>query len=196
MKRSNLNAVFLLAAAVLTSLGAHRAQAQAVATASGPGSFISLGMEASGFQQDYGKHYIGGETVFVDANLYRRIGIEAEGRLLNAHTAESVKEQTYLIGPKITALPRRFRPYVKLLAGGGKLDFPFHYAKGSYFVVAPGAGLDFHLAGRLSVRVADFEYQIWPQFSFGQLHPYGISSGLSFDLYSPGGRPHGLRFRH
>jgi hypothetical protein len=196
MKRSSLHAALLLAAAVLCGLGARKAQAQAVATASGPGSFVSLGIAASGFQQDYGQHYIGGETLFLDANLYRRIGVEAEGRLLNAHTAESVKEQTYLIGLRYTALPRRLRPYVKLLAGGGKLDFPFHYAKGSYFVVAPGAGLDFHLAGRLSVRVADFEYQIWPQFSFGQLHPYGISSGISLDLFSPGGRPHGLRFRH
>ena len=136
------------------------------------------------------------KTLFVDANLYRRIGVEFEARRLNFHTSEDVKENTYLAGVKISTNPRSLRPYVKLLAGRGTLDFPFHYAVGSYFVVAPAAGLDWHLgASRWSVRVADFQYQIWPQFSFGELHPYGISSGVSYDLFQPSSFPRGRRFR-
>jgi hypothetical protein len=162
--------------------GSAEGRAQATPTAIGPG---------------YGQHYIGGETAFLDANLYRRIGVEFEGRLLNFHTSEDVKEQTYLAGIKISTNPRNLRPYVKLLAGRGTLDFPFHYAVGSYFVVAPAAGLDWHLSdSRWSMRVVDFQYQIWPQFTFGELHPYGITSGVSYDLFTPGFSIRGRHFRH
>lgn len=187
----------LIAALTLTCalcFGASEARAQATPTATGPGSYISLGVAASGFQQDYGQRYIGGETVFVDANLYRRIGAEFEARRLNFRTSEDVKENTYLAGIKISTNPRKLRPYVKLLAGRGTLDFPFHYAVGSYFVVAPSAGLDWHLGSRFSIRVADFQYQLWPRFTYGELHPYGITSGISFDLFQPSSFPHGKRF--
>ncbi len=189
----------LAAALTLTCafvFGASEARAQAAPTATGPGSYVSLGLAASGFQQDYGQHYIGGETLYVDANLYRRIGVEFEGRLLNFHTSEDVKERTYLAGIKYSTNPRRLRPYVKLLAGRGTLNFPFHYATGSYFVVAPSAGLDWHLGeSRWAVRVIDVQYQIWPQFSFGELHPYGASVGISYDLFQPSSFPHGKHFR-
>jgi hypothetical protein len=188
----------LAAALMLTcalAFAPSEARAQATPTAIGPGSYISLGVAASGFQQDYGHRYIGGETLFVDANLYRRVGVEFEARRLNFHTSEDVKENTYLAGVKISTHPRNLRPYVKLLAGRGTLDFPFHYATGSYFVVAPAAGLDWHLgASRFAVRVVDFQYQIWPQFSYGELHPYGLTSGISFDLFQPSDFPRGRRF--
>ncbi len=191
---SALSAALVCGCALLSGSG--RASAQAAPTAIGPGSYVSIGLEGSAFQQDYGHHFLGGEGLFSDANLFRRIGIETEIRQLNFRTVEDVKETTYLGGIKISTNPKRFRPYVKLLAGRGKLDFPFHYAIGSYFVVAPGAGLDFHLRNsRFSIRAVDAEYQIWPKFTYGELHPYGISTGISFDLFSPGGSPRGLRFR-
>ena len=180
---------------IAAGMGEKRASGQAVPTATGPGSYLAVGLTASGFQQDYGHHYIGGEALFVDANVYRKIGIEAEGRLLNAHTEESVKESTYLIGPRISVLPRHgFRPYVKFLVGRGTLDYPFHYAVGHYFAMAPGGGVDYHLLGRLNVRIVDFEYQIWPQFSYGELHPYGLSAGLSFDVLLQSSRIRGRHF--
>jgi hypothetical protein len=194
MTRPYLPALFAITCAC--AVGTSTASAQAVPTATGPGTYISGGLELSGFQQDYGQRYIGGEGLFVDANLYRRIGIEAEVRLLNAHTSEDVKQQTYLIGPKISTNAHAFRPYIKLLAGRGHFDFPFHYATGAYFVVAPGAGLDWHLGqSRFNVRVIDFEYQIWPQFTFGELHPYGASVGISYNLFDPESLPRGKRFR-
>ena len=164
-------------------------------TATGPGSFIAVGVAASGFQQDYGQHYVGGESLYVDANLYRRIGIEGEARRLNAHTSEDVKENTYLIGPRITGLARSVRPYAKLLAGRGTLNFPFHFAVGTYFVLAPAAGLDWHLRNSpITIRVAEFEYQIWPQFTYGELHPYGVSAGISLDVFTPRDYPRGRHF--
>jgi hypothetical protein len=173
----------------------HRAGAQAIPTATGPGSFLSVGVAASGFQQDYGQHYIGGETVYVDANLYRDIGIEGEARLLNAHTSEDVKQSTYLVGPRLSLHVFGLNPYIKVLAGRGSMVFPFHYATGSYFTYAYGGGIDWRVReSRLVVRAVDFEYQTWPQFSYGTLHPYGISVGVSYDVFHPSGRFRGKHF--
>jgi hypothetical protein len=177
------------------AFGNSEARAQATPTAIGPGSYISVGLAASGFQQDYGHRYIGGETLYVDANLYRKIGVEFEARRLNFRTSEDVKENTYLVGIKYSINPRSLRPYVKLMAGRGTLDFPFHYAVGSYFVVAPSAGLDWHLKNsRWAIRAVDFQYQLWPQFTYGELHPYGISAGVSYDVFRPSEFPRGRRF--
>lgn len=158
--------------------------AQAKYTATGPGTYIQLGVAASGFQADYGQHHVYGGSVFLDANLSRRVGLEAEVRRLSVHTDEDVRESTYLIGPRISTNRRNFRPYVKVLAGRGQFTFPYHYAQGSYLVIAPGAGLDWRLPRtRISIRVLDFEYQMWPQFSYGAIHPYGISSGISVRVF-------------
>ena len=170
--------VMLVGAASVSSFG------QASYTADGPGTYIAVGGTFSAYESDYGKRLMGGPTVFVDGNLYRRIGIEAKASWLNYHTDDGTKEQTYLIGPKISLKGRTVRPYAKLLAGRGEFEFPFGYAHGSYFVAAPGAGLDWRVSrSRLSIRVIDFEYQIWPGFSYGPLHPYGASMGLSWRVY-------------
>lgn len=187
-----------IATALTCSLcaGLDQAGAQAAYTATGPGTYVSVGVSASAFQQDYGHHYIGGGTLFANANLTRRIGVELEFRDLAAHTAEDVKERTYLGGVRYSFFAYNLRPYVKLLAGRGELDFPFHDAKGSYFVVAPAAGLDFRIPNtRFILRAVDFEYQLWPQFTFGELHPYGISSGIAFQVFAPSEHIHGRRFR-
>ena len=160
------------------------ADAQAAYAATGPGTYISVGVAGSAMQSDYGKRQLGGATVFVDAHLYRRIGVEFEARQLKFHSSEGIGERTYLVGPKISFKPRTVRPYVKLLAGRGQFTFPFNYAKGSYFVFAPGGGLDWRIDhSRVSLRLLDFEYQVWPGFTFGAMHPYGISSGVSFQVF-------------
>lgn len=173
-----------LACLPLLLCGVPAAIGQAIYTAHGPGTYVAVGATFSGFDADYGQRKLGGEAIFLDAHLYRRIGVEAEVRQLNLHTNEGVRERTYLVGPKLSALSRRYRPYAKLLAGRGELDFPFGYAHGSYFVVAPAAGIDVRIRqSRVLVRLIDFEYQIWPQFTFGQLHPYGLSTGLSVRVF-------------
>lgn len=197
--RSNLYQLALPALTLTCALvfGSSQARAQATPTAIGPGSYLSVGLAASAFQQDYGQRYVGGETLFVDANLYRKYGAEFEVRRLNFHTSEDVKENTYMGGIKYSIRPHHLRPYVKLLAGEGTFQYPFHYAHGSYFVVAPAAGLDWHIKdSRWTIRAVDFQYQIWPDFSYGQLHPYGFTSGVSFDVFNPGTRLYGRHFRH
>jgi len=171
-------------AVLLLTAGARGAAAQAKETAGGPGSYLSAGGGVSAFQEDYGQQVIGGGAVFVDANPTWRYGIELEGRWLNYHTDEQVTEQNYLGGVRVMLWKpgSRFQPYGKFLVGVGHITFPFQYATGSYLAMAPGAGVDIHLNDRWSVRAADFEYQLWPQFTYGQLKPYGVTVGLRYRI--------------
>ena len=148
-----------------------------------PGSFLSVGISFSAFDSAYGQQHLAGHTLFLDANLYRRVGVEIEGRSLSLNAQEQLREQTLLAGPRISTHGRNIRPYIKLLAGRGNLDFPFHDAHGTYFVAAPGAGLDLRIAHGIQVRVLDVEYQLWPQFTFGAMHPWGVSSGVSLRIF-------------
>jgi hypothetical protein len=160
------------------------AKSQALPTATGPGSYIQLGAQISGYQIDYGQRYLLGGSGFLDANLYARYGAEIEARTLRINENEGVHETTYLVGPRVSILTGPVRPYIKLLIGRGEFSYPFHDATGSYFVVAPGAGLDWRVRqSRLSLRIVDVEVQSWSGFSFGRIMPYGISSGVAIRVF-------------
>jgi hypothetical protein len=163
--------------------------AQAAPAGLGPGKYVNVGAEGALYQAQYGQQRIAGVGAFVDANLYRRLGAEAEFRTLRFHNSEDVHETTWMAGPRISFdLHHALRPYLKLLAGRAQFNYPFSDAQGSYFVYAPGGGVDWQLAqSRVTLRVVDFEYQQWPGFSFGRLSPYGISAGASIQLFR--GRP-------
>ena len=159
-------------------------EAQAVFAAIGPGGGVNLGATFSGFDSDYGKRILGGGTLYLDANLYRTLGVEVEARALMLRSDDGVRVVTYMAGPRVSTRARRMRAYGKLLAGRGEFTFPYHYAEGSYFAWAPGAGVDYRVGGsRLTLRLVDLEYQLWPGFSFGPLHPFGASTGLSFRVF-------------
>lgn len=191
--------LFLLAGALAAS-----ASGQAIPAASGPGFYLSVGGEASAFETAYGQHQIYGGTVFADLHVMGRYNLEGEARFLRYQTdldPERVTKQTnYLIGPRVQVWRSQLlRPYVKFLVGDGRVTFPYDYATGSYFAMAPGAGLDVHLNDNVEVRLIDFEYQYWPKFEylgpvgpggateyqFADAHPYGISAGISFRLTRP-----------
>jgi Outer membrane protein beta-barrel domain len=184
--RRTLSAGFIgsCGAVLLLALGTRDTVAQARSTAGGPGSYLSAGGGVSAFQEDYGQQVIGGAVVWIDANVTWRYGLEAEARWLNYHTNEQVTETTYLGGVRVMLWKpgSRFQPYGKFLAGNGRFNFPFNYETGNYLAMAPGAGLDIHLNDRWSIRAADFEYQLWPQFTYGQLKPYGVSVGLRYRI--------------
>lgn len=175
-----------LLTAAACALAASSAHAQALPAASGPGLFTSVGGSVSAFQVDYGKRVDYGYSFFVDLHSFGRFGLEAEFRTLPYHTDEEVKQTTYLIGPHAYLFKRgAFRPYAKFLVGDAQMRFPFGYANGSYFVMAPGAGLDLHVLPAVDLRVFDLEYQSWPQFTYGNLHPYGISAGIKIRVTRP-----------
>lgn len=180
MKRQNaLRSLFTI---VLIMACSGAAVGQALPTATGPGSSLRVGGGISDYKVNYGQLWIGGGQLWVDANLYWRIGVEGEARWPRSRRdANGPQERTYLAGPRLSLSPGRVEPYVKALAGRGTFIFPFHYATGSYLVLAGGGGLDLH-RGRWQVRAVDVEYQVWPQFTYGRLGQYGISAGVSYTL--------------
>jgi hypothetical protein len=116
--------------------------------------------------------------------VHRPLGIEAEGRWLRQNALANTTESTYLVGPRMQFRKEPFSPYAKVLAGLGHFNFPYNDAHGSYFVIAPGAGVDFYVNNSLKIRLVDIEYQQWPQFTFGTISPYGVSFGLSYRVFN------------
>ncbi len=173
----------MLCLAAWLDAGSVVARAQDIPTAVGPGSYVAIGGELSAFQADYGQRLIYGGALFAEINPTWRYGFEAEARYLRFNTFESVTETDYLVGPRVMLRPGPIRPYVKFLVGAGKITLPVGYAQGTFLAYAPGGGVDYIANDRVTLRVIDFEYQLWPQFSsYGSLHPYGISMGISFRL--------------
>ncbi len=173
--------LLLLTLVVLGGLGA---RAQVAESADVGGVVVTVGAFGSYYEVGYGSRQMSGFGAFVDAEPKGRPGVEAEYRNLRWQQTADVHLSTYLIGPRYGFHDvHRFQPYVKVLVGDGEFSFPYGLAHGSYFVVAPGGGVDYHLNHRISFRVADLEYQDWPQFTFGNLSSFGISSGIRIRVY-------------
>ena len=168
-----------LMVAVVTLLGGMSGLAQTRESATAGRGFIWTGGGASGYYLQYGGEKIIGLTGFLDADSVRRMGIEAEGRWLDLHETHNVHAETFLAGPRYHLDMGRFQPYAKGLAGMGKFNFPYNYATGKYFVIGVGGGMDYLINPRLSVR-GDFEYQYWPQFTFGPMSSGGLSVSLRY----------------
>jgi hypothetical protein len=172
-----------VAALVLFLAAASPAGAQVMAHAVGGGLTLSAGGTASGDYLQYGQRSLYGASGFVDADTSRRFGVEAEGRWLEFHQTEDVHVETYSVGLRYHMDFLKFQPYVKGLVGDGKFNFPFGYAHGNYFVITAGGGVDYHWTRRVHIRVADVEYQDWPQFTFGAMSSVAVSTGLRVSIF-------------
>lgn len=179
-------------AQLIASLGA---RAQAVPTATGPGSTIVIGGGATLFYSPYGQRSLGGAVVFADLQPHWRVGLELEARSLKLHNSEEISERSYLAGPRVLIRSGRWQPYGKFLIGDGHIQMPFRYARGDFLALAPGGGLDLELNDYINVRLIDVEYQLWREFPFGDMHPYGVSAGVSVRLTRIVRFPKGSRVR-
>ena len=174
----------LVILAVSAYLGMARPAAAQVTPSADNGSFLmSAGGTASGYFLQYGERKMLGVTAFVDVDTIRHFGFEGEGRWLVFNQTESVTTATYLAGPRVHMSVGKFQPYAKGLVGVGEFNFPYNLAHGGYLVVAPGGGVDYHLNKKVILRLADFEYDYWPQFTFGAMKSYGISSGIRVRIF-------------
>jgi hypothetical protein len=163
---------------------ANIAHAQVEESAQAGGLALSAGGTFSGYYVGYGQRKMVGPTAFVDFGSRSPFSIEAEARWLDLHETAGVHDETYLAGPRYAFKEvSGFRPYAKFLIGDGEFTFPYNLAHGSYFVVAPGVGVERRLSKRVYWRVVDFEYQYWSQFTYGSLPSYGISSGLRVHIF-------------
>lgn len=169
---------------VLSCLAAlpRTAGAQAAESANAGHAFVNVGGGGSGFYIQYGERKNLGLTAWVDADTIRHFGVEGEARWLEYHQTANVHVETYLIGARYHFDVGRMQPYVKALVGSGHFNFPYNYAYGNYLVIAPGGGVDYRLSRRWSAR-ADFEYQYWPQFTYGAMSSPGATVGLRFRVF-------------
>ena len=171
-----------LIAMLLVALAGVSCRAQAVPAGVGPGSYTAIGVGISTYQSDYGKNTLKGLVLYSDVNFTWRLGMETTVRRSTHGAKQDVVQSSYLAGLRCTLLPGRVQPYVKLSAGRGDITFPYIVATGQYFVWASGAGVEIRAGPRVSLRIADFEYENWPRFSFGALHPYGFTMGMNYRL--------------
>jgi hypothetical protein len=109
--------------------------------------------------------------------------LEAEGRWLEWNQTANVHAETYSIGPRYHRNFGKLQPYAKGMLGFADFNFPYNLATGKYLTITAGGGLDYHLTRRIYIRAADFEYQFWPQFTFGSMSSLGVSSGIRVRVF-------------
>jgi hypothetical protein len=180
MTRSAFVFLFVLSAGVAL------ARAQAVESATARQFTISAGGMASGFQPDEGPNDLFGLGTYVDVHFTHWFQVEGEGRWLRFHQYAGEHQDTYLIGPKIPIrqFGGRSQIYGKAMIGLGKMTFPNNYGYGSFTALAFGAGLDYRLSHRVTLRAIDFEYQDWPKWlNNNPLYPYGFSVGMAYRVF-------------
>jgi hypothetical protein len=180
---SGRNELFLLVPlAIFIAMGCP-VSAQVVPSADAGGFMLSAGATGSGYYLQYGEQKMLGITGFVDLDTRRHLGIEGEARWLVFHQANDEHAVTYAIGPRYHMNVGKFQPYAKALVGIGQFNFPYNYAHGNYLVIAPGAGVDYRINRRIQFRLVDIEYQDWPQFDFGGMSSFGVSSGIRIRIF-------------
>ena len=189
MKRSIIALFFILFAA-----GSLSARAQVVPSAYAQRFTINVGLLGSVFQPDYkgggvaqtGPYRLYGDGAYVDVKLTRWVQIEAEARWLRFNSYLDIREDNYLIGPRLPIERLRFKratPYAKVLVGFGRMNFEYNAAYGRFTDIAYGGGVDVKLTKRITLRAIDFEYQQWPNWLSSSLSPYGGSVGVSYKIF-------------
>ncbi len=169
--------VVLLAALASFPTGLLAQAAPAVRT----GAALTGGAYYSSFHSDYTPNRLGGAGIYVDWDVFGRIGVEGEARWLRFNQQLGSYEDNYLAGPRYSRRYGKFVPYVKFLMGAGELEFPSNFGHGGYFALAPGGGLDYRLTRHVTLRVVDYEYQFWPSALGGGLPSNGLTpNGFSF----------------
>ena len=147
---------------------------------------LSAGGTASGYYLNYGEQRLLGGSAFFDAQTRRHLGVEAEVRILEYHNSNDVNAATYLAGFRYFRDYGRLQPYAKGLVGFGRANLAFGLGQANSLVIAPGGGFDYRLNRRVFLRLADFEYQRWPEADYGSAPPFdsiGISSGIRFRFF-------------
>ena len=165
---------------------AQTAAGQVVPAGDEGGVRLSVGVAASGFTLNYGEQKLLGGTVFLESDTRRHLSAEAEVRTLKFHDTNDISATTYLAGMRYFRDFGRFQPYAKGLAGFGHANLAFSLGQANSLVITPGGGVDFLLTRRIHLRLADFEYQLWPQAVYGTaaaFHSIGISSGIRFRVF-------------
>lgn len=168
------------------------ARGQVVASAYGPAHALWAGAEYSYFNASFpyqSGQRIGGVGVFADYHVTPIIAVEGDAQFLPFGGFHGVTESSFLAGPKAFFLARgRFRPYGKALVGVGNIHYPFAIGNANYLSLAPGAGTEYSIGRRWSLR-GEYEYQMWlnsPGYvnePNHELTPNGFHIGLAYRIF-------------
>jgi hypothetical protein len=177
----------LILTAVLTFFPASLLGQAAPAVRSGLPA-LTAGGYYSNFYSDYNPVRLSGAGVYVDWNLFGRLGVEGEARWLRFNQLAGSYEDNYLVGPRYSHRFKNFVPYAKFLMGAGELEFNSNYGHGGYFALVPGGGVDYRLTRKVTIRLIDYEYQFWPSALGGGLgnsglNPNGFSFGAGYRIF-------------
>jgi hypothetical protein len=187
MKRSILALLFF----AFSSVALVSARGQVVPSATERVFSVRAGALASAFQPDYtnegaaitGPQRLYGVGGYVDARFTRWIQPEFEVRFLRFNEFDNVDENTYSLGDRVPIKTfHKFTPYGKVLVGLGNGG----WLSGNALVITYGAGVDYRLNRKFTIRCADFEYQEWPvssQTNSFSIWPYGLSAGVSYRIF-------------
>lgn len=175
-------AVFLLVLFAATLCLVRGAEAQVVYSGDKGGLTLVAGGMATASTVQYGQQKLLGIAGVVDVDTTRRFGFEGETQWLMFHETNQLHFNTFLAGPRYHHTWGKFSVYGKGLVGVGQFHFPYDLAQGNYLVIAPGAGVDYRWTRRISFRLVDAEYQVWPQFTFGSMSNVGLSAGIRYHI--------------
>src|SRR5450631_1733593 len=189
MTAKSLYLSIVLALPILSGITLQSLRAQVAPTAFSPSFSLTAGAMTSAFQfRDVGNvlDNTGGTGAYVDLNLHRGLGVEAEARWQRFYRFREIKRDNYLVGPRVQLRTYgRIRPYLKVLGGFPNMSFGTYGGNGSFGAVAIGGGLDFQLARRIRIRIFDAEYQYekWPASLGPHAMPYGVSMGIGYRVF-------------
>jgi hypothetical protein len=185
---------------IFFAAGSLSARAQVVPSAYAQRFTINVGALGSVFQPDYkgggvaqtGPYRLYGDGAYVDVKLTRWVQIEAEARWLRFNSYLNIREDNYLIGPRLPIERLRYKraiPYAKVLVGRGRMNFEYDSILNYYTDIAFGGGVDVKLTKKITIRAFDFEYQQWigwpnlTGYPNTTLSPYGGSVGVSYKVF-------------
>jgi hypothetical protein len=147
---------------------------------------LSVGGTGSFDTIQYGPHQMFGAGAFVDAENTGHVGLEAEARWIEFPSQpNNVHAETYSVGGRYHwVLTNHWQPYVKALIGFGNFNYAYNLGQEhGDLVVTAGGGMEFRATRRIYFRVADFEYQDWPEAYYGNLTPFNVSAGLKVRIF-------------
>jgi opacity protein-like surface antigen len=177
--------------ALAASVFASSAQAQVVPSGEEAGRALWVGGEYSNIQAGFpyqSSQRLWGIGGFADYHLTPHFDVEGEVRFLRFNSFYGETEDNYLAGPRY--LIERFekiQPYAQCLVGFAKMQYPFSIGTGQYFALAPGAGANYRISHRWSLR-GEYEFQLWPgspnlaNEPAHEIQPNGFHVGLAYRL--------------
>jgi hypothetical protein len=196
MRFKAIFAVSIPAILILLSTPSLPAQVAPAAKVDGIPLAISIGM--SDYNLDYGPgRRMQGPVIRAGSEIFHGIGVDISARAIFMDTPAQLtrmQQNTFLGGVYYDAPAFfRIRPFVRMAAGVGNIEFPSRnpkYTRDDFTVLAPSGGIEYPIVNKVFLRL-EYEYQDWQDFQGrGSLNPQGGTVGVTYYVHGRHLRPH------